>query len=89
MNAKRPQDPATVFTAPARTTVPTLRDEGVDPEKCMKAGKYELSKALDLGMRATTALKNADNCVDTPGEEDWHTGCERLQQCIEKGLKSR
>ena len=79
---------ATVFTAPRRTTVPTLRDEGISPEECMREGKYELDKAVDMKNRATTAMKNADNCVDTPGEEDWHTGCQRLQECIEKGLKS-
>ena len=79
---------ATVFAARGRETVPTLRDQGIDIEVVMKEGRYDLNKALDMARRTRTRLSNADDSIRVAGDEDWHTGCQNIQECFEKGLKA-
>lgn len=79
---------ATVFAARGRETVPTLRDQGIDIEDVMKEGRYDLNKALDMARRTRTRLSNADDSIRVAGDEDWHTGCQNIQECFEKGLKA-
>lgn len=37
--------------------------------------------------RCKSNFSNAEDAVK-PDNEDWHTGCQRLQECFEKGLKA-
>lgn len=78
---------ATIYPAGDQVPIPTLRDSGVDPEDAMKEGKYERHKALDMARRCKSNFSNAEDAVK-PDNEDWHTGCQRLQECFEKGLKA-
>lgn len=79
---------ATVFVAENREWIPTLRDQGRSPETEVKKGKYERNKAGDMLRRCRTRLGNADGSISEKGLEDWHTGCQNLQECCEKGLKA-
>lgn len=67
--------------------MPTLRDQGIDPMRPVRESKYDLSEALDMTRRCRSNLSNADDAIG-PKNQDPQTGCQRLQECLEKGLKA-
>ena len=82
-------DGATVFAAPERDIVETLRDQGIKLEDRMAWSKFELGKAVNMALRCESRLSNADDCVRSSRKhKDWHTACQNIQECLEKGLKA-